>query len=172
MRLSDPSLHGERWIDLGYELVGRRDGLAHLRWTPTERLANPLGFVHGGYVAVVVDDTCGVAVSSLLREFRPFPTASLHLDFYRGVRLGETVDCHGAVTRVGRHVTFAETSLYVDERLVARGGCVFAAEMADAGPVGFSADPGPPAVDLRRRTDSSTAPDTDPSGPRSDPSPG
>jgi len=164
VRLSDPSLHGERWIDLGYELVGRRDGLAHLRWTPTQQLANPMGFVHGGYVAVVVDDTCGVAVSSLLPELRPFPTASLHLDFYRGMRVGETVDCHGTVTRVGRHVTFAETSLYVGERLVARGRCVFAAEMADTGALGFSADPGPPAVDLRRRVDPATT-EADPRPP-------
>lgn len=150
VRLSDPAVHGERWKDLGYELIGRRDGRAHLRWTPGEHLANPLGFVHGGYVGIVVDDTCGTAVSSLLREFRPYPTASLRLDFLRGIRVGEIVDCHGLVTRVGRHVTFAETSLYVGQRLVARGGCVFAAEMEDAAPVGFGADPGPPDLDLRR----------------------
>lgn len=149
MRLSDEALRGERWAHLGYELIGRRGGRSHIRWTPGPALANPAGYVHGGYIGIVVDDTAGTAMSTLLPVYRPYPTVTLHVEFLRGLRIGETFECHGAVKRVGRQVSFAETSIYdATGQLMAEGQCTFAVDLSETDVPGFSAAAPPPADDL------------------------
>jgi len=120
-------LRGERHELLGYRVVEMRDGLARLTWTPGERLTNPMGFVHGGFVATIIDDCCGCAVMSRLDQLVPFPTVNLHVDFLRGIRIGATFTCFGSVVRMGRRVTIADTRVEdASGQLMARGTCTFA----------------------------------------------
>jgi len=63
--------------------------LLYPEWIPGEQLTNPVGMVHGGFVAGVVDDACGLAVQSLLPSVRAFPTAHMDIDFLRGIRIGD-----------------------------------------------------------------------------------
>jgi uncharacterized protein (TIGR00369 family) len=89
---------------------------------------------------VIVDDVAGMAVSSVLTDWRPFPTASLHIDFLRGIRIGDTVECRGVVVRAGRKLTVADTSVVdASGQLLARGTCTFAVDLSDTDLVGFTA---------------------------------
>ena len=112
---------------LGYHVVELGGGRSRLEWTPPASLANPVGFVHGGFVATVIDDCCGTAVVSMLDGPRPFPTVTLTVDFVRGIQVGGTYSCLGSVVRMGRRVTLADTVIEdADGQLLARGTCTFA----------------------------------------------
>jgi uncharacterized protein (TIGR00369 family) len=125
---------------LGYRMVEMGAGRSVVTWTPGDNVGNPMGFVHGGFVGVLVDDVAGMALSSLLTDWRPFPTASLHVDFLRGIRVGDTVECRGMVVRIGRRLSVADTTVkHADGQLLARGTCMFAVDLSDTDLVGFTA---------------------------------
>ena len=127
---------------LGYRMVEMGEGRSVVSWTPQANVGNPMGFVHGGFVGVLVDDIAGMAVSSMLPDWRAFPTASLHVDFLRGIRVGDTVSCRGVVVRTGRRLTVADTTIHDrDGQLLARGTCMFAVDLAHTDVVGFTALP-------------------------------
>src|SRR5438034_11481727 len=111
---------------LGYRVVEMGAGRSVVTWTPGDNVGNPMGFVHGGFVGVMVDDIAGMALSSMLTDWRAFPTASLHVDFLRGIKVGDTVECRGVVVRAGRRLTVADTTVRdTDGQLLARGTCMF-----------------------------------------------
>ena len=125
---------------LGYRMVEMGGGRSVVSWTPQANVGNPRGFVHGGFVGVLVDDIAGMAVSSMLPDWRAFPTASLHVDFLRGIRVGDTVECRGVVVRAGRRLSVADTTIHDrDGQLLARGTCMFAVDLSDTDLVGFTA---------------------------------
>jgi len=125
---------------LGYGMVEMGGGRSVVSWTPQANVGNPMGFVHGGFVGVLVDDIAGMAVSSMLPDWRAFPTASLHVDFLRGIRVGDTVECRGVVVRAGRRLSVADTTIHDrDGQLLARGTCMFAVDLSDTDLVGFTA---------------------------------
>jgi uncharacterized protein (TIGR00369 family) len=133
-------LRGGRSSLLGYRMVEMGAGRSVVSWTPGDNVGNPMGFVHGGFVGVMIDDVAGMALSSLLTDWRAFPTASLHVDFLRGIRVGDTVDCRGFVVRAGRRLTVADTMVHDGSgQLLARGTCMFAVDLSDTDLVGFTA---------------------------------
>jgi uncharacterized protein (TIGR00369 family) len=137
MRPLPDDLRGLRHDLMGYDVVEAADGRSLLEWTPGQVLSNPVGFVHGGMVGVMVDDACGVAVGSILSDWRPFPTASLHVDFLRGIRVGHAYACRGVLVRAGRRLTVADATIHDgDGTLMARGTCHFALDLSDTDLIG------------------------------------
>lgn len=57
---------------LGFELVEIDRGHAVFEGTPDRKVYNPLGSVHGGYAATLLDSACGIAVHSQLEAGRAF----------------------------------------------------------------------------------------------------
>lgn len=112
---------------LGYRVTRSGDGRSVLEWTPGEAVRNPLGIVHGGFVGVMIDDTCGTALVSTMAEPQGFPTVSMHIDFLRGIPVGQTHLCEGRVLRSGRRLAVVEATISSgDGKLLARGTCTFA----------------------------------------------
>lgn len=139
-------LHNGRNDLLGYRVVESGAGRSRVAWTPTPACANPVGQVHGGFLGIIVDDVCGMAFSSLLSEFRLFPTASMQIEFHRPILVGETVECRGAVVRAGRRFVVCDATVVGSEgKLRARGTATFVSDLegvtlADGSPLaGFSA---------------------------------
>ncbi len=133
-------LHGGRPDLLGYRMVSLGKGRSEVSWTPGKNLSNPIGVVHGGFVGLIIDDICGMAIASILPDFRPFPTASMHIDFIRGIPIGHTASCRGVVVRAGRRITVADATITNQEgRLLARGTGTFALNLDDTSVAGFSA---------------------------------
>jgi uncharacterized protein (TIGR00369 family) len=139
-------LRGIRPRLLGYRVIESGGGRSRVEWTPTPECANPVGQVHGGFLGLIVDDVCGVAFSSLLTEFRLFPTASMQLEFHRPIHIGETLECRGTVVRAGRRFAVVDTVVIGPEgKLRARGTATFVCDLegvtgADGRPLaGFSA---------------------------------
>ncbi|MFO1081141.1 MAG: PaaI family thioesterase [Reyranellaceae bacterium] len=98
---------------LGLSLVAIERGQAVFEGTPDRSVYNPLGGVHGGYAATLLDSACGIAVHSQLGPGRGHTTLEIKISYLRGLneRSG-TVRAVGRVTSLGRRVAFAEATLH------------------------------------------------------------
>jgi uncharacterized protein (TIGR00369 family) len=101
---------------LGFKLVEVERGQVVFEGAPDRSVYNPLGAVHGGYAATLLDSACGIAVHSTLGPGRGHTTLELKVSYLRGLsdRSG-TVRATGRVVSSGRRVAFAEASLHDGE---------------------------------------------------------
>ena len=100
------------------------DGHSEATWTPSKEWGNPVGNVHGGYIAVLVDDVAGMALLSLIGSGAP--TVSLQVDYLNAMPMGRTYTARGDVIRAGKATAIVDVHVYDgDELLVARGKCFF-----------------------------------------------
>lgn len=98
---------------LGLDLVAIDRGQAVFEGTPDRSVYNPLGGVHGGYAATLLDSACGIAVHSQLGPGRGHTTLELKVSYLRGLSESSgTVRAVGRVTSLGRRVAFAEATLH------------------------------------------------------------
>jgi uncharacterized protein (TIGR00369 family) len=91
--------------------------------TPDQRHYNPLGIVHGGYAATLLDSCMGCAIHTRLKKGQGYTTLDLRVSYVRALShdVGP-VRAEGKVIHVGRSTALAEGRLYdVDDRLYAIG---------------------------------------------------
>jgi uncharacterized protein (TIGR00369 family) len=97
---------------LGFSLVEVDRGRAVFEGTPDERHYNPMGGVHGGYAATLLDSACGIAVHSMLKPDQGFTTLELKVSYLRGMNdTTGPVRAEGRVVNIGRRVAFAEADI-------------------------------------------------------------
>ena len=71
---------------LGLQLLTVRPGHVELAWRPSVAMCNATGAaVHGGYIAMVLDDCAGMSCASMTERLWPLLTLELRLDFLRPV---------------------------------------------------------------------------------------
>jgi uncharacterized protein (TIGR00369 family) len=108
-----------------WTFVSMDDGRGEVSWTPTREMGNPVGNVHGGFVATVIDEVAAMAVMSLVGA-GSVPTVSLHVDYLHGIPLGATYAARGQVVRLGRAIAVADAQIIgEDDRVLARGTCIY-----------------------------------------------
>ncbi len=101
---------GER---LGFELVEVKRGEVALEGTPDRSVYNPMGVVHGGYAATLLDSACGMSVQSALGPGKGHTTLELKISYLKGLTENSgLVRAVGRVISVGRRVGFAEATLH------------------------------------------------------------
>ena len=96
-------------------------GRALFRGAPGTGHYNPLGSVHGGWIATLLDSCVGCAVHSTLPAGKAFTTAELKINYVRPVttRVG-LVRAEGRTIHVGGRMATAEGRLYgPDDKLYA-----------------------------------------------------
>ena len=76
-----------------------------------ERHLNPLGSVHGGFAATVLDSVTGCAIHTMLEAGVGYGTIDLQVKFLRPVPLGETLRAEGKVVHVSRNIATSEGRL-------------------------------------------------------------
>lgn len=101
---------------LGFELESVEPGRVVFAVDPAEYHYNPIGSMHGGVYATVLDSATGCAVHSLLPAGVGYTSLDLTVKFLRQVVV-ETgrVRCVGTVTHLGGRTALAEARL-TDER--------------------------------------------------------
>jgi uncharacterized protein (TIGR00369 family) len=100
------------------------DGRSEATWTPAPDWGNPVGNVHGGYVAKLVDDVAGMALLSIIGTGAP--TVHLQVDYLHAMPLGHVYTARGEVARTGKAIAIVDVNVYdAEELLVARGKCIF-----------------------------------------------
>jgi uncharacterized protein (TIGR00369 family) len=97
---------------LQIDLVEVSEGRAVFAGTPGIHAYNPLGVVHGGYAATLLDSACGCAVHASLSAEQAYTTLELKVAYHRALRSTTgLVRAEGKVLSVGKRVAFAEGRL-------------------------------------------------------------
>jgi uncharacterized protein (TIGR00369 family) len=105
---------------LGAKLVRIEDGRARVELDVDERLANPMGTLHGGVLCDIADAAMGMAWASMLEDNETFTTLELKINFLRPVWRAR-LTAEGAVVQRGRTVGLAECAISDERgRLVAK----------------------------------------------------
>ncbi|MER5462609.1 PaaI family thioesterase [Streptomyces sp. NPDC002668] len=94
---------------LGFRLVEADEGRAVFEGEPGEHLLNPMGSVHGGFLATLLDSALGSAVMTTLPPGRAYTTIQLGVNLVRPVFADtQTLRCEGTVIHAGRTTATAE----------------------------------------------------------------
>ena len=114
---------------LGFEIVEAQEGRAVFAMLPAEWMYNPLGMVHGGVAATLLDSCMGCAVHTTLPAGVAYTTTDLQVRYVRAMSNATgRVLAEGRVVHAGRRTATAEGRLLVeeDDTLVAHAstGCV------------------------------------------------
>lgn len=106
---------------LKFRLVEIDEGRAVFEAEPGPHAYNPIGSVHGGFAATLLDSACGCAVHSRLRADQIYTTLELKTAYHRGMTAETgTVRAIGTVLTIGRRTAFAEARLVdANDRLLA-----------------------------------------------------
>ncbi|WP_343712351.1 PaaI family thioesterase [Inquilinus sp.] len=101
---------------VGFTLTEIGEGRVVLVLVPDESHYNPIGSVHGGVIATVLDTVMGCAVHSTLPAGRGYTTLEIKVNYTRPHRAGAgPVRAVGRVIHAGRQTAVAEATL-VDSR--------------------------------------------------------
>jgi uncharacterized protein (TIGR00369 family) len=97
---------------LGMTIEEVAEGRVVFGLEPAEYHFNPIGSVHGGVYATLLDSACGCAVHSTLPAGARYTSLDLTVKFLRGIDLGTgPVRCTGQVLHLGRSTALAEARL-------------------------------------------------------------
>jgi len=97
---------------LDFVPIRMEPGLAVFQGRPQVKHYNPLGTVHGGWFATLLDSAVGCAVHSTLPEGKAYTTLELKLNIVRALNASvPLVRAEGRVVHAGRQVATAEGRL-------------------------------------------------------------
>lgn len=108
---------------LGLSGVSAAAGIVVLEGHPTTDHQNPLGTVHGGYLATLLDGAMALALQTCLDPGTPYATTDLNINYLSAVRTNA-----GAVRAEGRVISLGGSRALVEARLLGPEGqfCAFA----------------------------------------------
>ena len=106
---------------LGFELESVAAGRVVFAVEPAEFHYNPIGSVHGGVYATLLDSATGCAVHSMLPAGVGYTSLDLTVKFLRPITVDTgRVRCTGTVTHLGSRTALAEARLVdAEDRLLA-----------------------------------------------------
>ena len=99
----------------GFSILEVGDGEVRFGCTPDESTLNPLGGVHGGLLATLLDTVTGCALHTTLPAGTGFSTIEIKVSYLRALRPGTPLEAVGRVLRRGRSVAFTEGSVTDDQ---------------------------------------------------------
>jgi uncharacterized protein (TIGR00369 family) len=106
---------------LGFRLVEAGEGRAVFTGTPGLHAYNPIGTIHGGYAATLLDSACGCAGHTRLSPTQGYTTLELKVSYHRAM----TVDT-GEVRAEGRVISFGRRAAFTEATITDAAGKVYA----------------------------------------------
>ena len=103
-------------MSLDFDFLEIESGKAVFAGVPGEHAYNPIGTVHGGYAATLLDSACGCAVHSRLSATQAYTTLELKIAYHKAVtRDVGVLRAEGKLLSFGRRAAFAEARLVDSE---------------------------------------------------------
>lgn len=97
---------------MGFHAAELDEGFVVFEGNPTRDVYNPIGTVHGGYAATLLDSAMGCAVHSRLKAGQGYTTLELKVAYHRALTdQSGLVRAEGKVISLGRRAGFAEGRL-------------------------------------------------------------
>jgi uncharacterized protein (TIGR00369 family) len=94
---------------LGFALVEADEGRAVFAGEPAAYHYNPLGVVHGGLAATLLDSALACAIQTMLPQGMGYTTVQLNVNLVRAMTVNTgRVRCEGRVIHSGRQVATSE----------------------------------------------------------------
>jgi acyl-coenzyme A thioesterase 13 len=106
------------WLDGALLEVG--EGYTKASFTVRKDMTNPMGIMHGGVTAGIIDEVMGVTTFGLGLDFF-YPTIDLQVSYFAPAREGEEVIVEAQVLKKGRTIIHLEATMKnVEGRLLAK----------------------------------------------------
>lgn len=108
---------------MNMRLTEAEEGRVIFRGIPQKRHYNPLGTVHGGWPAAILDSSLGCCVHTMLPKGMAYTTIEFKVNLVRPLfdTTGEVI-CEGTVVHMGRTIATSEATLKTAEgKLIAHG---------------------------------------------------
>ncbi len=109
---------------LGFDMHRAERGMVRFRGDPGDHLMNPLGVIHGGFGATMLDAAMACAVHTMADRGKAYTTAELSVNMVRAIMpdTGPLI-AEGKAVHAGRTIGTAEGRLYgeADGKLYAHG---------------------------------------------------
>ena len=110
--LMSANIHPPIGETLEFVLIELERGRVVFEGSPTHKVFNPIGSVHGGYAATLLDSACGCAVHSSLPAGQGYTTLELKVAYHRALSdESGPVRAEGKLVTLGRRVAFSEARL-------------------------------------------------------------
>lgn len=108
---------------IDFRAVKFEHGLAVFEGRPAEFHYNPLGTVHGGFAATLLDSALGCAVHTMLKPGFAYTTVELKVNYVRPMTAKTgLVTCEGRTISVGSRIATSDARLTGDDgKLYAHG---------------------------------------------------
>ncbi|SAK54297.1 phenylacetic acid degradation-related protein [Caballeronia temeraria] len=99
-------------VSLDFDFIEVEAGRAVFAGVPGDHAYNPIGTVHGGYAATLLDSACGCSVHSCLTATQAYTTLELKVAYHKAItRDTGVLRAEGRVLSIGRRAAFAEATL-------------------------------------------------------------
>ncbi len=108
-------------VSLDFALTEVGEGTAVFTGTPGQHAYNPIGMVHGGYAATLLDSACGCAVHTKLSATQMYTTLELKVAYHKTI-----TDATGPLRAEGGVVTFGRRVAFAEGKLVDAAGKLYA----------------------------------------------
>lgn len=109
-----------RWLNP--TLLSADAGQLKLRFLIRNEMTNPLGNIHGGISAAIIDDAIGTAVFSL-GESHFYASINNVIDYFSAAKEGEYVIAVTSILKNGKQLVNAQCEIWNDDqsRMIAKG---------------------------------------------------
>ncbi|WP_310589005.1 PaaI family thioesterase [Dyadobacter crusticola] len=99
---------------LNGKLLSIEEGMMQIEYLVRPDMCNPMGTLHGGMAATILDEIVGTMVFALGREYA-FTSVNLNCDFLNPAFPGDVLIAHSNVVRVGKNIIHVEGRLTTPE---------------------------------------------------------
>ena len=109
-----------RWLNP--TLIRVSEGELEFSYVIREEMTNPMGILHGGTTAAIIDDAVGAAVYSLGKP-NLYTTVNLVVDYFASAKAGETIIAKTSITKNGNQIVNAACEIWNadNSRIIAKG---------------------------------------------------
>lgn len=102
-------------VTMGFDFEAVGEGTARFTLVPQEFHYNPIGGVHGGVIATLLDSVLGCAIHTTLPADTGYGTTDLHVRYLRGITVATgKVVAEARVTHRGRRLATADATLVAE----------------------------------------------------------
>ncbi len=123
----EPAKRVGPFLDLFGPIYVKRDGERRIVATRVvEKHLNTRGIVHGGMLVTLADSALGINLAYFGDPPRPMVTVSLTTDFVYAANLGDWIEAHADIQKIGARLAFANCYLQVGDKRILRASGVFA----------------------------------------------
>lgn len=109
-----------RWLNP--TILSVSEGELEFSYFIREEMTNPMGILHGGTTAAIIDDAVGAAVYSLGKP-NWYTTVNLAVDYFASAKVGETIIAQTSITKNGNQIVNTACEIWNADktRMIAKG---------------------------------------------------